>query len=547
MSELASTKTVAHTIAFEPTGGRTVAIGTWSVTGTAFPVSGFQNILSNSEYSIAQADSVGYRMNYLIAADSSISGTTPYYIADNGGLTTTNMILVFRPNTTPSSVTINSLNNYADAGVLTNPANQTITSGAGTAPLVALALYEQIAGSITTRSFSPAADGEVTSGTSRFVKYKIYNSSPADITVGMTSTTGTARGLASYYLQFNGTSSVTFVGSSITGVVPTVQAGDIVVSHIIMGDANTATPITVPVSPTNGVGVFSSTAGTRRTLDITNATSGIDYLSVKDIGVSTIDKFYVGANSTDYGNNLNVYFTGGATTYFGTGTVNGLVTTTANASAIYSSNASINANSFVTVDASAIYSSNASINANSLVSCNGSLVAIINASGQITGYANVSANANKITNSSASVNGIANVTALGGFLLSSNASITSNATVIANATKTLIGLADVNALVSVSASSNAEYSGIGSINALATIDGYANANYSANGAINCTANLAVLSLGNTWNNVAVGTNTWSETNGSLYVFDGYWVDGYVVTSSTWSDVATTSNTWYRQG
>ena len=311
-SELASTKTVGHSILLPVAG---LKMDTWSVSGNAFPVSGFQNILSNSAFSTSSADVDGYRMNYLVAPDSSFSETTPTYIANtNAFISGTNIImLVFRPDTTPSSVTVNSLNNYADKGTLTTPANQTITSGLGTAPLVALALYEQVGGgSITTRTFSPAQDGEVNSGTSRYIKYKIYNSAPANITVGMTSTTGTARGLASYYLQFNGTSSVSFVASSTTGVAPTVQAGDVVVSFIVTGDSNSSIPIIVPVSPTNSVVVNSSAAGTARLMSLTNKTENVDYLSIRDISLN-IDSsntyiFYAGANSTNVLNNQNIAF-----------------------------------------------------------------------------------------------------------------------------------------------------------------------------------------------------------------------------------------------
>jgi hypothetical protein len=59
----------------------------------------------------------------------------------------------------------------------------------------------------------------------------------------------------------------------------------------------------------NVVTLNSNIAGTRRTITLTNATSGIDYLDVKDIGITDPNKFYVGANSTDSGNNLNVIFT----------------------------------------------------------------------------------------------------------------------------------------------------------------------------------------------------------------------------------------------
>jgi hypothetical protein len=59
----------------------------------------------------------------------------------------------------------------------------------------------------------------------------------------------------------------------------------------------------------NVVTVNSSSAGTRRTINLTNATSDIDFLDVQDIGITDPDKFYVGDNSTDSGNNLNVIFT----------------------------------------------------------------------------------------------------------------------------------------------------------------------------------------------------------------------------------------------
>jgi hypothetical protein len=317
-SELASTNTAAFSI----TTSGSITVTTWSIKGSAFTNPwNFQNILSNSAYSTASVDVDGYRMNYLVAPDSTISGTTPSYTADNSATATSNMILVFRPNTTSSNITVNSLNNYADTGTLTTPASQTITSGSGTSPLVALALYEQCGGgSITTRSFSPAEDDEVTSGTSRFIKYKIYNSAPSNITVGMTSSSGTARGLASFYLQFNGTSSVSFVASSTTGVVPTVQAGDIVVSFIFTGDSNSATPILVPVSPnnsptTNNVTLRSSVTGTSRTIAITNKTNGIDYLTIRDFTGTNINPitFYAGANSTNTANNTGIAFIASST------------------------------------------------------------------------------------------------------------------------------------------------------------------------------------------------------------------------------------------
>jgi hypothetical protein len=61
----------------------------------------------------------------------------------------------------------------------------------------------------------------------------------------------------------------------------------------------------------NVVTVNSSATGTRRTITLTNATSDIDFLDVRDIGITDPDKFYVGDNSIDSGNNLNVIFASG--------------------------------------------------------------------------------------------------------------------------------------------------------------------------------------------------------------------------------------------
>jgi len=88
------------------------------------------------------------------------------------------------------------------------------------------------------------------------------------------------------------------------------------VAHTIMFGANQGTIDTWSVTGTSGnvVTFESSTAGTRRTFTLTNVTSDIDYLSVKDIGELSGSKFYVGANSTDGGNNNNVIFTASPST-----------------------------------------------------------------------------------------------------------------------------------------------------------------------------------------------------------------------------------------
>lgn len=47
----------------------------------------------------------------------------------------------------------------------------------------------------------------------------------------------------------------------------------------------------------------------------------------------------------------------------------------------------------------------------------------------------------------------------------------------------------------------------------------------------------------TWNDVTGSVNTW-EDKSSLYVFEGYWDDGYVVdTEYQWEEASESSNTW----
>jgi hypothetical protein len=138
-----------------------------------------------------------------------------------------------------------------------------------------------------------------------------FNKDSANILLSDTSTS--ARTFSGGSLTFNkltiggatGISTTTIFSASTFSELASTKT----VAHTISFNAN---PIigTWSVTGTSGnvVTVNSSSVGTRRTINLTNATTGIDYLSVKDIGVSTINKFYVGANSTDSGNNLNVYF-----------------------------------------------------------------------------------------------------------------------------------------------------------------------------------------------------------------------------------------------
>jgi hypothetical protein len=143
------------------------------------------------------------------------------------------------------------------------------------------------------------------------------NKNTANILLSDTSTTsrtfGPAGGGGYSYNKLTiggstGTSTLTFAGGSHSF---TELASTKTVAHTITLSANLGTIGTWSVTGTPGniVTVNSSSVGTQRTLALTNTTTGIDYLSVKDINETTGNKFYVGTNSTDGGNNTNVYFT----------------------------------------------------------------------------------------------------------------------------------------------------------------------------------------------------------------------------------------------
>jgi hypothetical protein len=107
--------------------------------------------------------------------------------------------------------------------------------------------------------------------------------------------------------------SVTNIGGSASF---TELASTKTVAHTVGTYSNLGTIDTWSITGTAGniVTFQSANAGFRRSFNLTNVTSGIDYLNVKDIGVNQTDRFYVGANSTDSGNNLNVIFTAAPST-----------------------------------------------------------------------------------------------------------------------------------------------------------------------------------------------------------------------------------------
>jgi hypothetical protein len=85
------------------------------------------------------------------------------------------------------------------------PTNQTVTAGSGSAPLIVFGCYGATT-SIATRTFSTTADEELNANGAGpgepfiYLNYKIYNSSPANTTIGMNEE-GDDNGLQSFYME----------------------------------------------------------------------------------------------------------------------------------------------------------------------------------------------------------------------------------------------------------------------------------------------------------------------------------------------------------
>lgn len=141
------------------------------------------------------ANTAGIVLSYKIATGADASATVPSGSSLVAG--TRRELLVFR-----GDVPANTVTGHDPAAIneaTANPASQTVNASGGTPPLIVLASYNST-GAVDPRSFSPAKDAEVNTDTTSYFAYKIYNSSPADVTVDMDDE-GSTNKLASGYIQ----------------------------------------------------------------------------------------------------------------------------------------------------------------------------------------------------------------------------------------------------------------------------------------------------------------------------------------------------------
>lgn len=300
--------TVANTVSFNFTAG-TYALG---VSGNvrSLNFTGFSGTLSNAARSVA--GSIVFSSGMTVSAGTS---ATTFNATSGGNTITTNGKTLDFP------ITFNGVGGawqLQDALTLGSTRTMTLTNGSFDAATYSVTLGLFSSTNSNTRTISMGSGlwtlaGTGTVWTTATATNLTFNKGTADIL--LSSGSATARSFAGGGLTFNKITIGGATGSSTTNIQAinaTELASTKPVAHTITITSATALSFdTWSVSGTAGnvVTLNSSVAGTRRTFNLTNVTSGIDYLAVQDMECLQTNRFYVGANSTDNGNNVNVYFT----------------------------------------------------------------------------------------------------------------------------------------------------------------------------------------------------------------------------------------------
>lgn len=114
----------------------------------------------------------------------------------DGSASDRKMLYVFRGNIPATTATAQ---DAASEGTDGNPAAQTANASGSTKPVIVIGCYGS-GSAVDPRTFSPAKDGEISAATNAWLAYKIYNSSPQDVTIDMDDE-GLQNTLGSFYLE----------------------------------------------------------------------------------------------------------------------------------------------------------------------------------------------------------------------------------------------------------------------------------------------------------------------------------------------------------
>lgn len=158
-----------------------------SGTPTSVVPTGFSVILNNAHETVRRT-TVSYKIADGTEAGASLTGM-------DGTSSDNKILLVFSTNGATAAAAYDIAFQATDG----NPTAQVVNASGQTTPLVVLAFIRQV--TVTNQSFSPTEDGTIVSGQNT-AYYKIYNSSPADVTVDC-GDGGNSNALMSFYIQLS--------------------------------------------------------------------------------------------------------------------------------------------------------------------------------------------------------------------------------------------------------------------------------------------------------------------------------------------------------
>lgn len=100
----------------------------------------------------------------------------------DGNVSDSKVLVVFRPSIPAILLTLLGVGGQS---IATDPTAQVVPSSAGAPPLIVLGFYGVSAGTIDPCIMTPDKDGEVAQGTVNYIAWKIFNTSPLNVSVDM--------------------------------------------------------------------------------------------------------------------------------------------------------------------------------------------------------------------------------------------------------------------------------------------------------------------------------------------------------------------------
>ena len=136
-------------------------------------------------------------LSYKLAVGTE-GGTTLTGMTESFGATS-KALYVFRRTAAASSLNLSTPNEQITSG---NPTSQNVAASGGSVPLVVIGAYGTRTETLDPRTMSPAKDGEINPDVTLYLAYKIYNSSPANVSVDMDDE-GSVNILQSLYVEMS--------------------------------------------------------------------------------------------------------------------------------------------------------------------------------------------------------------------------------------------------------------------------------------------------------------------------------------------------------